>query len=414
MASLNDYIVNLNIFGSSNDDNNTIEDRQRHRLYINATRIYLCLVILVLLIVCIVSSLSEESRIVQVDHPSINQFENLPIDAECRCSQSSLTYSDFSSIQIQLHQVCTSDFISNRWLKAITIESNVSNSHFEDFRFLVNAQFQTLTAFCRLSQSHMEQNLIRYRTMTLLTTQTLSPAMFHVQTQFTLNEFFTTLLHDFSNEVRIIQQMIVSNQLLSKLQTNFRLKYVNSTDNQWILDVQPVSYQQSDGSICNCDSNLYCIGMSGIVNSSEDRIPGMVSGCLPVDSTLASTLECFYDQKCLDDVLTFFPTTEKFTAMNITLPSRFYSNESIQNIVDQSMIEKFMTNSSYESYYSHCTPRMCTYSLMKKNDLWKVLFQLISILGGTTMVLGLLIPMTIRGIERVQFSDGIAMNNTCK
>ena len=76
------------------------------------------------------------------------------------------------------------------------------------------------------------------------------------------------------------------------------------------------------------------------------KIPGFEGGCLPTDGILLSTLECFYDQTCLNRLLSFFPTKEKFTAMTTIEPTRFDRNSTVKIMVDYLMIEKWIKSIS--------------------------------------------------------------------
>ena len=114
----------------------------------------------------------------------------------------------------------------------------------------------------------------------------------------------------------------------------------------------------------------------------EMLIPGFSSGCLPLNSLLLSTLECFFDQACLDQLLTFFPTTETFTALIQAEDSRFQrSAPSIQTLVDHLMVETWSTNASFDQYFSQCAPVVCTYSTNVRGDVSSIVSKLIRASG---------------------------------
>jgi hypothetical protein len=56
-------------------------------------------------------------------YPTKGQFENLPSNARCSCSQISFPYGKFISLETNFHEVCSSDFVSDRWFKSINIEN---------------------------------------------------------------------------------------------------------------------------------------------------------------------------------------------------------------------------------------------------------------------------------------------------
>ena len=58
------------------------------------------------------SLLISETKLITINSPIREQFEILPTDETCFCSHISL--------QTRFHQVCSSDFVSNRWVNAIS------------------------------------------------------------------------------------------------------------------------------------------------------------------------------------------------------------------------------------------------------------------------------------------------------
>ncbi|CAF1400980.1 unnamed protein product [Rotaria sp. Silwood1] len=130
------------------------------------------------------------------------------------------------------------------------------------------------------------------------------------------------------------------------------------------------------------------------------KIPGMSHGCLPVNSILLSTLECFYNQKCLNRLLSLLSVTENFTVISELKQNRYQSDTIIQTIVDNLMIEEWMIDISYKKYYNQCAPKSCTYFKNEKYD-WKfVLTQLIGLLGSLIMVCSFTIEIIVKFIRR--------------
>ena len=130
------------------------------------------------------------------------------------------------------------------------------------------------------------------------------------------------------------------------------------------------------------------------------KIPGFSASCLPVTSLLHSTLECFYDQMCLDELLSFVSTNKSFTAMSSIERSRFSIISTVKSILDFIMVEKWSTNISYENYFVQCAPISCSYSTMKRHDFVFILTKVIGLLGGLILVLELIIPIIVRFVRR--------------
>ena len=55
-------------------------------------------------------------------------------------------------------------------------------------------------------------------------------------------------------------------------------------------------------------------------------------------------------------------TNETYIAMNIPTYSRVKPNSTVKEIVNELMVEQWITNISYEKYYAQCAPILCTHS----------------------------------------------------
>ena len=126
----------------------------------------------------------------------------------------------------------------------------------------------------------------------------------------------------------------------------------------------------------------------------------MLHSCLPVNTIIFSTLECFYNQTCLDILVSLLSKTDNFTAMSKIEKSRYNLNSAMLTIIDNLMIEEWVPNISYEKYYKQCAPMSCTYFENDKYD-WKfVLTQLIGLLGSIIMACSLIIQNIVSFIRR--------------
>ncbi|CAF3934176.1 unnamed protein product, partial [Rotaria sp. Silwood1] len=69
-------------------------------------------------------------------------------------------------------------------------------------------------------------------------------------------------------------------------------------------------------------------------------------------------------------------------------------------MLENLMIEEWITTISYEKYYDQCAPISCTYSKEERHNLIYVITKLISLLSGLTLVLELIIPIIVRFIMK--------------
>jgi hypothetical protein len=156
-----------------------------------------------------------------------------------------------------------------------------------------------------------------------------------------------------------VEEMIGNNRLQSGLQTNAVYEYYNGPSGLGI-HISANEFKQVDGSWCYCNAdncnnvvsriyNIFGAPNQFVVGDIEWSIPGISSGCLPVSSILVSTLECFYDQTCLNKLISYFSTNENFTALNLVEQSQYSPNSIVQSMVDKLMLEDLMINISYDN-----------------------------------------------------------------
>ncbi|CAF0820401.1 unnamed protein product [Adineta steineri] len=76
-------------------------------------------------------------------------------------------------------------------------------------------------------------------------------------------------------------------------------------------------------------------------------------------------------------------------------------------IVNELMIEEWMTNISYDKYFKQCAPNLYTYTKNEKYSFTFILTKIISLLGGFTLVLGFIIQLIVRFIRRLPRTEPI-------
>ncbi|CAF1268170.1 unnamed protein product [Rotaria sordida] len=415
MLSLKNYFVNLNIYESSTDSTATDEEKEhQHRLNIISTRMFFIVLIIILIGLAIIMKTRSLNTLIIVESPSEDQFINLPSNAYCPCSHISLSYGEFISIQTRFHQICSSDFISDRWIKTINFGLNTTYFSAYDFRTEGSAIFQSLESFCRLSKDYAIQSIDSFNKDLFISQEVLKESVFQSQINFITHEFQLSSLIEFTTELELIRKLIVGNRFLSALHTDYVSGYTTVQDVGVQLQTNNRIFPDARRSTCYCRTEIDCNVESMIFdefgqtdleyhppdNKTLMKIPGMLHSCLPVNTILLSTLECFYNQTCLNNLVSLLPTTETFTAMSEFEQSRYKLNSTIQTIIDNLMIEEWVINISYKKYYDQCAPISCTYFEDKKYD-WKfVLTQLIGLLGSLIMVCSLIIENIVGFIQR--------------
>ena len=122
---------------------------------------------------------------------------------ECPCSQRIIPYKSLISISPTLHQICSSDFVTDRWL---SIVANITDyvSVNQDWRNRAYAQFSLLSQICQLANQTINEYIRKFHLQSLVVTDLLSENEFNTQFNSILNEFFDSALNSFVSSINII------------------------------------------------------------------------------------------------------------------------------------------------------------------------------------------------------------------
>lgn len=414
MSSIKAYLVDLNLFQPSDG---TVEDEHNHRSNIISTRIYLALLILIIIAFTLSLSFISETTRITLHHPSADQFSAIAAAGEpdCPCSQISLVYEDFVTLEASFHQVCSSDFVSDRWIRTIFSGLNASYFFQPDFRRTGSALFQALAALCRLSKDNIEQSVASFLATAFISSQALSRNLFESKVPASIEEFQESVSAVFQSQLQLVNQLIFANKLQSGLHTNtLFLQMFDGLMQRYSITAIYFEYRQTNDNLCFCSRGYDCVSPSGIYDLFSDtpdidfshnqvsvlmRIPGLFSGCMPMNSLLLSTLECFYNQTCVNDILSFLSVNSDFTAMTTIERSIFQPNATVQSIVGSIMVQNWTTNIYHEKYFAQCAPISCTYLVEKRHDVLFVLAKIIGLLGSLVLGLRLSVPWVVRFIR---------------
>ena len=406
MRRCQEYLLQLDWFPEpplSNPDDNSYQ-QQTNRL---ATRFYLIILFISLFALALATALDLESIEISVQLESVHHFETLPSNALCPCSQTVLPYGQFFETQPSLHQVCASDFFSDQWISSLYFGDQQSSFPVDDFRSMALSFFQTIAMFCRLSLKNVHQFMTKLKSDSLTSFYLLSRSSLHVLVSAYREQFQLNAPKSFQIQVEQIRQFISGSFLINGLQTAIAPNFYWGPYNYIALQTPSNRLQQEDGTWCNCTTSFSCRGYrSGIYASDGSTndllfiVPGVRVRCMPVDSCLDSTLECFYNQSCLNTLTTYLPSLVNASPLIELNNSRFGPKTKIELMVFQLMIEDWSFNLSYEKYYDQCAPRSCSYALQTRSSFLYVVGRLLGLLGGLCAGLRIIGPVLIRHIRR--------------
>lgn len=423
-----EYLKKVNFF---DDDTN---DERTKRNQILSTRLYIILFIIILASFTVYLSLSFQTITVSTSKPNQNQYEALLIEfsntLKCPCENIAVAYKEFVNVKPIYHEICSSDFVSQRWLDFL-FEKNMSYYFQLDFRYSATALFQTLQTLCQQAQKTINDKLIEFDSLQLIASELISNKTFSIQTNSSFETFKATTLSLFQNLINLFRSMIINNHLLSAQDTNYALIIADSPNNLplWLTPRIMQYYKlPNQSTMLNClytneqtsrlpggiytDRNRYdyveFIDLDGGVDNASTSminatvtLPGILISCLPMESLLHSTLECFFNETCLNIIISYLNHSKRsstsFSALNI---SRFLPETTVETLMNESFIEEWMINTSYAQYFNQCQPSFCQYSKEERNNALYIFTMIISLYGGLKTVLTFLIPMLITTIRK--------------
>lgn len=100
------------------------------------------------------------------------------------------------------------------------------------------------------------------------------------------------------------------------------------------------------------------------------------------------TIESFFDQTCLDDF--------KVQLIPADLTSQYFPTTTIEDLLNNLMVEQWNIIRSYDRYYNECQPIECIYTIETRNNAIFIVTRLISIIDGVIKICKIINPILIK------------------
>ena len=111
-----------------------------------------------------------------------------------------------------------------------------------------------------------------------------------------------------------------------------------------------------------------------------------------MDGLRQSTLKCFYDQICLNELRRLLKVSDFVPLLDSGIPTRYPPNTTtIGTMMDKLFVESWNIRSNYTAYFENCAPHECHYSYTEQNNVIFILTTLLGLYGGLTVILKLLV-----------------------
>ena len=382
-------MLNLNVLqnGSTN--------LEKIRRQILTTRLYFIVYIIILFILVLYTSLNDKSITVNFSLSSFNHYQQLQMKytntLNCPCNRISIEYGTFIQLEPFYHAVCSSDFVTQPWFDYLYDDKRITD---RDFHATASAQFQSLASFCRLTRNTIDTGLKEFYSTKLISDQLIPNQPFDSQTLVITGAFLKSISTTLKRTFDMINEIIHSNFYMSVYQTNWKFTTVARRNYSPIFS-NPLTYNKS----CSCGTSAKCC-QSLIINGTV--IDGLLIGCYPAQSMLQSSLQCFYNQSCLETILSYFRTPFKnLTVHSLTKAGSYEPDEKVESMVDRLFVDQWQKNTSYESYYDQCQPTLCTHSYIQNFDAFYTVATIVGLYGGLTTLLKLIVPLFMHVMIRL-------------
>ena len=218
----------------------------------------------------------------------------------------------------------------------------------------------------------------------------------------TTQQFETTIPDRFSRSLRILRDITHGNTFISSYFLNWHF-WIKPNRNSMTSPTRPITLNNN----CSCGTRSDCTDSGGIYRSFSNIqyfvMPGWNVGCSTVETLLYSTLECLYNQTCINLLIYYattvnisYPRAINVSAMKSNLSSRFPINARIGDIVDALFVEQWQINVSYATFYNQCAPIYCSYTIEKHNSFLNIVLTLLRLYGGLAVGLHFIVPRLLK------------------
>ncbi|CAF1345092.1 unnamed protein product [Adineta ricciae] len=286
----------------------------------------------------------------------------------CPCEQISIKYDEFVHVEMIYHEICSSDFQSQQWFDYLYDDDQINE---RNFRSTASAQFQSLGSLCKLTKETIDTSLTQFYSTKLITSQLLSNETFQNRIHSLITLLQKTTSQSFKRTLNMIEEILHGNSYMSVYQTNWKFTILERANFSPIY-TNPMKYQS-----CSCGTSSLCCEPVIIDNSIID---GLFIGCYPMKTILQSSLQCFYNETCLQIILSYF---QKSSSNNISFQilssnNSYGTDEKVEQMVDRLFVDQWNINRSYENYYEKCHPTFCTYSYIEYFNIFYIVTTILT------------------------------------
>ena len=293
--------------------------------------------------------------------------------------------------------MCSSEFISDAWRSNLTagLVADLSIYTQRDYRRFLSAHLQFLRGLCRLSMQSVNSSTQQFLSSLFVTAQLLSAEDFYIRFSSLINQSKSNAPITFNRLLSLTRIVNHGNAIISSYGTNFEyIPYFYAQANTFTAATRAVIYDDD----CSCGLLPNCTTQANFIEENVSKrasVKGMRMGCTPSESFRLSTLECFYDQSCLDLIHKYTNYSTPILPLARTM-KRFRLNTTVNELIDDVFVEEWKTSTNYPSYFHRCSPSLCSYIYVEKFNLLYTITLVLGLHGGVSIVLRWICPEIVR------------------
>ena len=203
------YLQRLNLFKKS--DKRTDDDIKHQKII---TRVYLILLLITITVLLLFNSFDTQTVTISISNPSLETYIDLQQSyshtLRCPCSTMAIPYHKFMKFSPVLHQVCSSDFTTQKWL---TILQQSATLYAElDWRNRAYQQFNLLSKLCQLANETVLNAINKFLLQSFVVSNMLTETDFDLQLGQNLDHLYQSTTIYFSHLINAIDLHIQIDQ----------------------------------------------------------------------------------------------------------------------------------------------------------------------------------------------------------
>ena len=201
-----------------------------------------------LIIILIYTSLRRDTVTIVINCPTVSKYEELymqyPITLKCPCTRIAIKYNEFiSQIKPEYHQICSSNFVSLKWIERLKLEGNFLSASVDiDNHFDSTLQFMMISKFCDLSQKTVDSLLSTFNQTDFVTANAISRSDFDVQTKVLIEQFKRTIADEFIQILKLIQTTNHANSTSNSISIELGFHFSTSPSHHGMVSVFHSTY----------------------------------------------------------------------------------------------------------------------------------------------------------------------------